>query len=128
MPCMLSSGCMLKCTFGQAPTPLMVLPPRPLANAMPVATMLDYVPFKNILPFGMCSNPANPMVASATAAALGVLTPMPCLPLILSPWLNTSTKVQIQGGMAIHDKSQLICSYGGQITIIQSMTPTINIQ
>ena len=48
MPCMISSGCMLKCTFGQAPTPLMVLPPRPLANAMPVATMLDCYTFQKV--------------------------------------------------------------------------------
>lgn len=128
MPCLVSSGCLLKCTFGQAPSTLLVLPPRPLANAMPIATMLDYLPFKNILPFGMCSNPANPMVASATAATLGVLTPMPCIPVTVSPWVNVSTKVQIQGSPVLHDQSQLMCSYGGQITIIQSMTPTLSIK
>jgi hypothetical protein len=30
-------------------------------------------------PFAYCTSPANPTVAAATEAALGVLTPMPCI-------------------------------------------------
>ncbi|MGL4604236.1 MAG: hypothetical protein ACRCU9_08815 [Iodobacter sp.] len=35
----------------------------------------------NIMPIGTCMSPATPMVAAATAAAMGVLTPMPCIPM-----------------------------------------------
>jgi hypothetical protein len=54
-----------------------------LCEGPPAANIMDHVPMLNILPFGVCSSPANPTVVAATAAALGVLTPMPCIP---APW------------------------------------------
>ncbi|RKG64195.1 DUF4280 domain-containing protein, partial [Corallococcus exercitus] len=68
-------GAMLQCSFGVAPSSLMVLPANRVMATTPAANIMDNKPLLNILPFGMCNSLANPMVAAATAAALGVLTP-----------------------------------------------------
>ncbi|MBV9735739.1 MAG: DUF4280 domain-containing protein, partial [Acidisphaera sp.] len=63
----------LQCTFGMAPSNLVVLPiNRVMCGNQPAANIMDHVPLMNIMPFGMCQSIANPMVAAATAAALGV--------------------------------------------------------
>ncbi len=51
-------------------------------------------PFVSIMPFAMCTSPANPTVAAATAAAMGVLTPMPCIPVT-----NSSKLIRTRGGI-----------------------------
>ncbi len=80
-------GAMLQCSFGAAPSSMVVLPAnRTTAGGVPAATIMDNVPLLNIMPFGVCSSLANPTVAAATAAALGVLTPMPCIPATATPW------------------------------------------
>lgn len=58
---------------------------------------MDHNPLLNIMPFGMCTTPSNPMVAAATAAALGVLTPMPCLPMTMSPLVSGAPRVLLGG-------------------------------
>lgn len=110
-------GALCTCMFGAAPSTLIVTPENRTVSAMPFATVMDYVPFKNIMPFGMCSCMANPMVASATAAALGVLTPMPCIPVPAAPWTPGSPKVLIGNKPALTNTSRLMCSYGGVIQI-----------
>jgi len=85
---------------------------------MPAATIMDNKPFANILPFGMCTSMANPAVASATAAALGVLTPMPCTPVTSAPWAPGCPTVLIANQPALNNNSKLICSYGGVIQIL----------
>ena len=88
MPVQVVSGATLACTFGVAPSTLTVLPTNCVAcSGMPAATIMDFAPMVNIAPFGMCMSPANPQVAAATAAALGVLTPQPCIPATTSPWV-----------------------------------------
>ena len=42
-----------------------------------------------------CNSPSNPMVAAATTAALGVLTPMPCIPMTIAPWMPGSSTVMM---------------------------------
>jgi len=114
-------GAMCKCSFGAAPSTLVVTPEnKTVASVMPVATIMDNVPLKNIMPFGMCSSIANPVVASATAAALGVLTPMPCIPVTVLPWLSGSMTVLIGNKPALTDKDKLMCAYGGVIQITNS--------
>lgn len=118
-------GTMLKCSFGNAPTPIMVLPDKKVNSMLPVAVKTDHVPFLNILPFGMCSNTANPMVAAATAAAYGALTPMPCIPCTVSDWEQPCQKVKVHGKEAINMDSKLKCVYGGNIQAVAPIQPFV---
>jgi uncharacterized Zn-binding protein involved in type VI secretion len=112
------AGATLQCTFGVAPATLNVLPAnRVMAGGVPAATIQDHVPMVNIPTFGMCSSPSNPTVASATAAAMGVLTPMPCVPVTSAPWAPGSPTVMIGGQPALSNTSQCMCTWGGLITI-----------
>lgn len=119
-------GAMLSCTFGMAPSTLNVLPAARVMSNMPMAAITDNIPLVNIMPFGMCNCPANPTVAAATAAAMGVLTPMPCIPVIPAPWFPGSPTVLVGGKPALNNSCKLMCAYGG---VIQIGNPgTINIQ
>tara|TARA_B110000208_G_scaffold112033_1_gene138096 strand:- start:149 stop:538 length:390 start_codon:yes stop_codon:yes gene_type:complete len=111
-------GAMMQCSMGLAPSSLMVVPTnKVMTSNKPAATIMDHKPMVNVLPFGMCKSPANPMVAAATAAALGVLTPMPCIPATAAPWVPGSPTVLIGNMPALNDSSKLMCSYGGVISI-----------
>lgn len=112
-----AGGAMLACSFGMAPSSLMVLPKNQVMESMPLANIMDNVPFMNIMPFAMCSSPSNPAVAAATAAALGVLTPMPCTPMTSAPWVPGSPTVLIGNMPALNNSCKLICSFGGIIQI-----------
>ena len=112
------TGALLQCTFGAAPASFSALPtPRVMTCSLPGGVMTDSAPIANIPPFGMCMSLSNPMVAAATAAALGALTPQPCIPVPAGPWLNPSTKVMIGGSPALTNGSKLMCAYGGQISV-----------
>jgi len=111
-------GAMIKCSFGIAPSSLVVLPQnRVLVSNMPMANIMDNKPMVNILTFGMCQSPANPVVAAATAAALGVLTPMPCIPATVAPWTPGNPMTMIGSMPVINNSSTLLCTWGGAITI-----------
>lgn len=112
------AGAMMQCSFGVAPSSLVVLPAnRVLAGGPPAANIMDHVPVLNIPPFGMCNSPSNPTVAAATAAALGVLTPMPCVPMTSAPWIVGAPTVLIGSMPALNDSSKLMCNWGGVIQI-----------
>jgi hypothetical protein len=111
------NGASLMCSFGAAPGTMMVLPTNKVMSTMPAATIMDNVPMVNIMPFGMCTSLANPTVAAATAAALGVLTPQPCIPATASPWAPGSASVLIGGVPALESNSSLMCNWGGVIQI-----------
>ena len=72
----------------------------------------------NILPFGVCTSMANPMVAAATAAALGVLTPMPCVPVPAGIWAPGVLKVMLGGMPALDNTCKLMCAWGGVIQVL----------
>lgn len=121
-------GALMKCSFGMAPTSLVVLPTnRVLTMNMPDANIMDHIPMVNILPFAMCQSAANPMVAAATAAALGVLTPMPCIPVTPAPWAPGSATVMIANMPALNDTSKLNCIWGGIIEFSFAGQMTVNI-
>src|SRR5215212_10126431 len=107
-------GAMMQCSFGVAPSTLVVLPTNMvLAGGPPAATIMDHAPIVNVPPFGMCQSLANPTVAAATAAALGVLTPMPCVPATAAPWIVGAPTVLIGNMPALNDSSKLMCNWGG---------------
>jgi hypothetical protein len=111
-------GAMLQCTFGMAPSSLIVLPQnRVMVNNMPAANIMDNKPMANIPPFAMCQSMANPTVAAATAAALGVLTPMPCIPVTAAPWAPGSPTAMVGTAPALNNSSKCICNWGGVISI-----------
>lgn len=109
-------GAILQCPFGNAPSTLNILPNNMTnVTSKPMATIMDNKPFVNIMPFGMCMTLSNPTVATATASALGVLTPMPCIPVISAPWTPGSNTVLLKNIPALTDSSILMCAYGGVI-------------
>ena len=120
-------GAMLTCSFGMAPSVLNVLPVARVVSNTPLATIMDNVPLVNVMPFGMCQNPANPAVAAATAAAMGVLTPMPCIPVVPGPWIPGSPTVLIGGKPALNNTCKLMCAYGGVIQITNPATTNIQV-
>ncbi len=118
MPPVVTNLASTMCSFGLAPGTLMVLPAKmTTATNQPAGTITDIAPFVNIMPFGMCTSLANPTVAAATAAALGALTPMPCIPTPVGPWSPGATKVTIKNIPALTAGSICNCAYGGVITI-----------
>ncbi len=111
-------GATIMCSFGAASS-LAVIPSGPpvLAGGMPAATIMDFKPGLNILPFGMCSSTGNPTVATATTAAFGVLTPMPCVPATTAPWAPGCPTVLIRNMPALNNTSKCMCTFGGVISI-----------
>jgi hypothetical protein len=112
------SGATLKCSFGVAPAVLNILPTNcTLVGGMPAANIMDYIPMVNVTTFGMCQSLANPTVAAATAAALGALTPMPCIPATASPWIPGASTLLIGKMPALDANCTLMCTWAGVITI-----------
>lgn len=111
------TGAMMQCTMGMAPSTFVATPKMVMTGNMPAGNIMDHVPIMNIPPFGMCQSPSNPVVAAATAAALGVLTPMPCIPATPAPWTPGAATVLVANMPALNDSSKLMCIWGGSISI-----------
>ena len=117
MPQQVVMGAMLQCSFGAAPCSLIVLPTNRVNAPTPAATIADSIALTNIPTFGMCSSLANPTVATATTAASGVLTPMPCVPATGTPWTVGAITVLIGSIPALDNISTCMCSYAGVVAI-----------
>ena len=129
MPIQVVNGATLMCSFGTTPSNLVVLPiHRVLCGNQFAANISDHISMVNILPFGMCMSLANPAVASATAAALGVLTPMPCIPATMTPWVPGAVTVPLDNQPALDNPSVCMCNWAGVISVVnpgqmQTMIP-----
>ena len=121
-------GAMCQCTMGMAPSSLVVLPTNMVSGEkVPKANIMDYIPMTNIMPFGMCQSPANPTVASTTAAAMGVLTPMPCIPATSAPWTPGASKTMVAKMPALTDSSTCMCMWAGTISITNPGQTSIDV-
>ncbi len=121
-------GSMCQCSFGAAPCSLLVLPTNcSIVVYTPGANIMDYAPIVNLPTFGVCTSLANPTVAAATAAALGVLTPMPCIPATVAPWIVGAVTVLVGNMPALNDSSKLMCMWGGVIQITVAGQATVQV-
>ncbi|MCL1806959.1 MAG: DUF4280 domain-containing protein [Oscillospiraceae bacterium] len=111
------SGASCMCTMGTAPGVINATSQAiVLICGIPAATITDVAPMASVMPCGLCVSMANPATASATAAALGVLTPQPCVPVPAGVWMGGPTPL-IGGAPGLANDAKLICSYGGSISI-----------
>ena len=114
-------GALLRCSQGLAPSSLTVTQVTPVSvEGIPVATIFDCAPMANVAPFAMCRSPANPQVAAATAAAMGVLTPQPCVPVIAAPWTPGAPIASGESLPLLTNDSQCSCAWAGTITVIDA--------
>lgn len=108
----------IKCSFGDKISTLTVFPTRTIwLTGEPQANISDHVSMMNIAPFGKCHTVSYPATGSATAAAHGKLTPMPCVPNTPFPWIGGKSDVLLKGQPALLKSSKCKCVWGGTITI-----------
>ena len=122
------SGATMTCSKGVAPGVLIVTP-TPLVNAggPSAGTIMDHKPIVNIPTFGMCTTSTNPVVSAATAAASGVLTPMPCVPNTVTPWSPGSSTIKIGNLAALNNSSKCKCLWTGEISFTSAGEVSVNI-
>ncbi len=117
------NGAMLMCTFGTAPSSMMVTPENMTnANKQPAATIMDNIPMKNIMPFAMCTTPSNPTVSAALGA------PQPCIPVIAAPWAPGSPTILIKKKPALNNSCKAMCNWGGVISVTNPGQMTVNVK
>ena len=114
------TGAQMNCSMGTSPAGFNATARPTMAAGMPAGNIMDHVPMMNIAPFGLCQSPANPMVAAATAAAGGSLTPQPCIPATASPWSPGSPTVLIGGVSALNNRSTASCAWAGTVTFLDA--------
>lgn len=119
------TGASLQCSFGTSPSSFTASGTDVQATAD--AGVVTDVGASNVPAFGMCTSMSNPQVAAATAAAMGTLTPQPCVP-VLAPWTPGAAQVTIGGVAALDDSSQCSCSWGGVITVQSAGQTSVIVQ
>lgn len=119
------TGALMQCSFGSAPCPFVASSPKVLSMS-PVGTIQNMTP-ANITTFLMCQSLQNPTVAAATTAAFGVLTPMPCVPLIPTSWINPG-KVLVANVPILTTDAKVMCAFGGNISFTNTPQMKVNIK
>lgn len=117
MPLLVVGTAPIRCSMGASPGTLSVSRPHITACGKPAANTGDHASGVNVPSFGLCNATANPAVAAATAAALGVHTPAACVPATSSPWTPGASRVTLDGSPALHAGCSLMCQWGGSISI-----------
>lgn len=118
---LVADGALLRCSMGASPS-MLHASPRPYAiDEHPLATVGDHVPMRHIFSFGMCRSPMNPQVATATAAAMGALTPQPCVPATPAPWTDGSPRTTYNGEAVLTTSSGCACMWSGTITVVDPL-------
>ena len=110
-------GALVECDQGGAPCPLVVVPDAGAAEPAGSVASVDHHQLTNIATFGTCRHVSNPAVAAATAAAQGVLTPAPCVPMVAQRWEDTTGGASVGGVPLLASDSSVSCQYGGTITV-----------
>lgn len=110
-------GALCQCQHGNAPCPLLTFNTKKSKGcSLPFATTSDFL-IINMPTFGMCSSLLNPIVLASTLANFGVLTPQPCLPVVVKKWSPGSPTVQYEGKPALNSSSTVNCIFAGKIEI-----------
>ena len=114
---LVTAGTTIRCPFGDASVPFIATHnPTYIVAGQVVGNIEDAEPLINIPSFGMCKSLANPAVAAATAAALGVLTPQPCVP-STKAWIPTQMTMLSNGKPCLTRDCTCVCAFGGTITV-----------
>lgn len=104
--------------MGTSQAKLTVLPSRTVfLTGQPQANISDHLSMVNLVPFGRCRSLGFPATASATAAAHGKLTPMPCMHNTPFPWMGGKNDYLVKGQPALLKSSTCSCMWGGTISI-----------
>lgn len=120
MGMLVTQGAQLSCPFGTAPGTLSGTSQTAcLAGGRPAAAIQDAAAYVHITPFGMCTSLLNPQVAAATAAALGALTPQPCMP-AAGAWMPVSPNILIGMTPCLSSDSKLVCLNGMGVISVTS--------
>ena len=122
MGVLVCAGAQMTCSFGTAPSALVVPPVNKVPAGAPAANIMDFKPNANVPPFAMCNSVANP----ATKRPPPVLfTPAPCVPVPAGPWKPGCPKVLIGGMPAVDNTCMLNCAWGGVITVVNPGQTTV---
>lgn len=119
------AGAACVCTMGTSPG--QINPTNQTAirvGGKPVASIADAAPLSNVTACGMCTSLMNPAVAAATAAAMGALTPQPCVPAPMGGWACPGA-VRVGGKPILTTDGKLTCAYGGTISIMNPGQMTV---